>query len=106
MTHVVTDNCRGCKFTDCVLTCPVDCFYELEDMLVISPDECIDCAGCVSACPVEAIYSDQEIPEDQNNMLEFNAKQSLRLRDSGDEPIHNQKDPLPTAKQRQAELGF
>ncbi len=55
MTYVVTDNCVKCKYTDCVEVCPVDCFYEGEDMLVINPDECIDCGVCEPECPAEAI---------------------------------------------------
>ena len=56
MTYIVTDNCIACKYTDCVEVCPVDCFYEGENMLVIHPDECIDCGVCEPECPVEAIY--------------------------------------------------
>lgn len=58
MPYVVTEDCIKCKYMDCVETCPVDCFYEGSNMLVIHPDECIDCAACVSTCPVEAIVSD------------------------------------------------
>ncbi len=61
MTYVVTDNCVRCKYTDCVSVCPVDCFYEGENMLVIDPDGCIDCGVCVPECPAEAIYP--EAPE-------------------------------------------
>lgn len=60
MTYVVTDNCIRCKYTDCVDVCPVDCFYEGENMLVINPDECIDCGVCEPECPAEAIKSDTE----------------------------------------------
>jgi len=60
MTYVVNDNCIKCKFTDCVEVCPVDCFYEGENMLVIHPDECIDCGVCEPECPVEAIKPDTE----------------------------------------------
>lgn len=60
MTYVVTDNCIRCKFMDCVEVCPVDCFYEGENMLVINPDECIDCGVCEPECPVEAISPDSE----------------------------------------------
>jgi len=60
MTYVVTDNCVKCKYTDCVEVCPVDCFYEGENMLVINPDECIDCGVCVPECPVEAIFPEAE----------------------------------------------
>lgn len=60
MTHVVTDNCIKCKYMDCVEVCPVDCFYEGENMLVIHPDECIDCGVCVPECPAEAISPDTD----------------------------------------------
>jgi len=60
MTYVVTDNCIKCKYTDCVEVCPVDCFYEGENMLVIHPDECIDCGVCEPECPAEAIKPDTE----------------------------------------------
>ncbi|MBU2532769.1 MAG: ferredoxin family protein [Alphaproteobacteria bacterium] len=60
MTFVVTENCIKCKFTDCVEVCPVDCFYEGANMLVIHPDECIDCGVCVPECPAEAIVADTE----------------------------------------------
>ena len=60
MTYVVIGACVGCKYTDCVDVCPVDCFYEGEDMLVINPEECIDCGVCVPECPVDAIVEDSE----------------------------------------------
>ncbi|MBB3810696.1 ferredoxin FdxA [Pseudochelatococcus contaminans] len=60
MPYVVTDNCIRCKYTDCVEVCPVDCFYEGENMLVIHPDECIDCGVCEPECPAEAIFPDTE----------------------------------------------
>jgi ferredoxin len=60
MTYVVTDECIKCKYTDCVEVCPVDCFYEGENMLVINPDECIDCGVCVPECPVDAIKPESE----------------------------------------------
>lgn len=60
MTYVVTDNCIRCKYTDCVEVCPVDCFYEGENFLVINPDECIDCGVCEPECPAEAIKPDTE----------------------------------------------
>ena len=60
MTYVVTDNCIRCKYMDCVEVCPVDCFYEGENMLVINPDECIDCGVCEPECPIEAIKPESE----------------------------------------------
>lgn len=58
MTHVVTEACIKCKYTDCVEVCPVDCFYEGENMLVINPEECIDCGVCIPECPIDAIVPD------------------------------------------------
>jgi ferredoxin len=73
MTYVVTENCIKCKYTDCVEVCPVDCFYEGENMLVIHPDECIDCGVCVPECPAEAIFSDAE-PQATPHWLDLNRK--------------------------------
>ncbi len=64
MTFVVTEVCIKCKYTDCVEVCPVDCFYEGENMLVINPDECIDCGVCEPECPVEAILPDTDSKAD------------------------------------------
>lgn len=72
MTFVVTENCIKCKYTDCVEVCPVDCFYEGPNMLVIDPDECIDCALCVPECPVDAICADEETPPDQLEFIDLN----------------------------------
>ncbi len=74
MTFIVGENCIKCKHTDCVEVCPVDCFYEGPNMLVIHPDECIDCALCEPECPVDAIFADDEVPEDQLPFLELNAE--------------------------------
>ena len=70
MTFIVGENCIKCKHTDCVEVCPVDCFYEGPNMLVIHPDECIDCALCEPECPVDAIFSEDEVPEDQQQFFE------------------------------------
>lgn len=72
MTYIVTDKCIKCKYTDCVEICPVDCFYEGENMLVIHPDECIDCGVCEAECPAEAIKPD--IDEGLEKWLEINTK--------------------------------
>ncbi|MFQ5995794.1 MAG: ferredoxin FdxA [Acidiferrobacterales bacterium] len=74
MTYVVTESCIKCKYTDCVEVCPVDCFHEGPNMLVIDPEECIDCTLCVPECPVDAIYAEDDLPEDQMNFLELNAE--------------------------------
>jgi ferredoxin len=71
MTFVVTENCIKCKYTDCVEVCPVDCFYEGENMLVIHPDECIDCGVCEPECPVDAIKADTVKPETVPDFLHW-----------------------------------
>lgn len=91
MTYVVTEACIKCKYTDCVEVCPVDCFYEGENMLVIHPDECIDCGVCEPECPIDAIISD----------IDPNAEQYLELNREYSEiwpVITRQKDPLATAE--------
>lgn len=74
MTHVVLDSCIRCRYTDCVDVCPVDCFREGPNMLVIDPDECIDCAVCIPECPVDAIRAEEDVPADQQNFIELNAE--------------------------------
>ena len=74
MTYVVTEACIRCKYTDCVSVCPVDCFHEGDNFLVINPEECIDCNLCVSECPVDAIFSEDDLPENQQDFLAINAK--------------------------------
>ena len=76
MTHVVTEACIRCKYTDCVDVCPVDCFREGPNFLAIDPDECIDCAVCVPECPVGAIYAEEDVPADQQHMVDLNAELS------------------------------
>ena len=73
MTFVVTENCIKCKYTDCVEVCPVDCFHEGPNMLVIDPDECIDCTLCEPECPAEAIFSEEELPDGQQDFKALNA---------------------------------
>jgi len=91
MTFVVTEACIKCKYTDCVDVCPVDCFLEGPNMLVIDPMQCIDCAVCVPECPVNAIYADIDLPADQKDFEKINADISK----SGDWPmINKKKDPL------------
>ena len=92
MTYVVTESCIKCKYTDCVEVCPVDCFYEGPEFLVIHPDECIDCGLCEPECPIDAIYADDELPANQIEFVEINA----RLADVY-ENITEAKEPLPDA---------
>ena len=72
MTFVVTESCIRCKYTDCVDVCPVDCFHEGPNFLVIDPEECIDCALCEPECPVTAIYEEDDLPEDQKKFTALN----------------------------------
>ena len=74
MAYVVAEPCIGVKDHACMDVCPVDCFYEAEDMLVINPDECIDCGACVPACPVEAIFALDEVPEKWKHFIQINAE--------------------------------
>jgi ferredoxin len=77
MTYVVTESCIRCKLTDCVEVCPVDCFHEGPNFLVIDPEECIDCSLCEPECPVEAICAEDDLPPEQHEFLELNRELSL-----------------------------
>jgi ferredoxin len=96
MTYVVTDSCVQCKYTDCVDVCPVDCFREGPNFLVIDPDECIDCTLCVAECPVEAIYAEDDVPADQQSYIQLNAVLSKHPNWT---PIVEKKDPMPDHEQ-------
>lgn len=72
MTHVVLESCIKCKYTDCVDVCPVDCFREGPNFLVIDPDECIDCAVCIPECPVNAIVAEEDVPPEQLALIKLN----------------------------------
>ncbi len=106
MAHVVTSKCSGCKFTDCVEVCPVACFYELDQQLVIHPDECIDCTACVETCPVEAIYAEGDVPSEFEAAIQFNATEAKRVKDAGKEAIVKKQTPLTTAETKKAEMGY
>lgn len=92
MTHVVTEACIKCKYTDCVDVCPVDAFREGPNMLVIDPNDCIDCALCVPECPVSAIFAEEDTPADQLDFLPINARLAARWK-----PITRGKGALPDA---------
>jgi len=94
MAYVVTESCIKCKYTDCVDVCPVDCFREGPNFLVIDPDECIDCTLCVAECPVEAIYAEDDVPADQRDFIELNAELSKTWK-----PIIEKKDGPSDADQ-------
>lgn len=91
MTFVVTEQCIRCKYTDCVEVCPVDCFHEGPNFLVINPEICIDCALCVPECPVEAIYEESDLPEKYHDYIQLNAElaEVWPVIDSAKEPLED-----------------
>ena len=74
MAYVVTAPCFGCKYTDCVVVCPCECFHEGEQMLYIDPESCLDCSACESVCPEEAIYHEDDVPEELREFVALNAE--------------------------------
>ncbi len=92
MTFVVTENCIKCKYTDCVDVCPVDCFHEGPNFLVIDPEECIDCTLCEPECPAEAIFAEDELPAEQEKFIAINAELAEKW-----PTITEVKDALPDA---------
>lgn len=99
MSFIVTDNCILCKYTDCVEVCPVDCFHEGPNFLVIDPDECIDCTLCVPECPANAIYSENDLAEDQQHFIQLNINLSQQW-----PVITERKKPLNDAEQWDGKL--
>ncbi len=83
MAYVVCEPCRDCKYTDCVVVCPCDCFYEDGAMLYIDPDPCIDCGACVSECPVEAIFHENDVPAPWSQFVQLNAERVAGLKECG-----------------------
>jgi len=99
MTIVVTENCRSCRFTECVAVCPADCFHGDDTMLYIDRDACIECSACVNACPVHAIYDLNDLPASLAQWDAINAERAPLL------PVVDRKQqPLPGAGARRAEL--
>lgn len=92
MAYVVTEACIKCKYTDCVEVCPVECFHEGPNMLVIDPNECIDCGACDPVCPTQAIFPEEEVPADQADFTELNKSLSEKW-----PVITEKKDPLEGA---------
>ncbi|HEY0666447.1 MAG TPA: ferredoxin FdxA [Gallionella sp.] len=92
MTYVVSEPCIKCKYTDCVDVCPVDCFREGPNFLVIDPEECIDCTLCVAECPVNAIYAEDDLPAGQQHFTALNAELARKWK-----PIVEKKDALDDA---------
>ncbi len=94
MSHYVAEPCIKCKYTDCVAVCPVDCFHEGANMLVIDEDECIDCGACVDECPVTAIFPEEDLPEKWQHFMDVNREYAPKW------PVINEtKDALPTAEE-------
>lgn len=100
MTHVVTDACIRCKYTDCVDVCPVDCFREGPEFLVIDPDECVDCGVCISECPVNAIYGETDMPDAFAPFVEINQRLAKQW-----PSITKRKDPFADAEQWKSVAG-
>lgn len=101
MTTFVTDNCIGCRFTDCVTVCPVECFHYDDQMLYIDPETCIDCAACIPQCPVQAIYEEADYPPEKREWLNLNAERAPAL-----PTCTGKMTPLPNAEEKRASLGF
>ena len=101
MTHVVSEACIRCKYTDCVEVCPVDCFHEGPNFLTIDPDECIDCAVCIPECPVNAIFAEEDLPKDQLHMTALNAELALL----GWPVITHRREALPDAEDWKDKVG-
>ena len=97
MTHVVTENCINCKFTDCVDVCPVDCFREGPNFLIIDPDECIDCAVCIPECPADAIRAEEDLTDEELPFIAINAE---LVHSENFKPITRQKPALPGADEQ------
>ncbi len=96
MAYVVTEPCIQCKYTNCAAVCPVDAFREGPNFLAIDPNECIDCDACVSECPVEAIFPDDEVPEKWEHFIDLNE----RLAELWEDKVINEtNDELPDAEE-------
>ncbi len=94
MAYVVTESCIKCKYMDCVEVCPVDCFYEGPNFLAINPDECIDCDLCVLECPVDAIFCEEDLPNELKEFLDLNDELSRKWPN-----INSKKTPPADAQQ-------
>jgi ferredoxin len=94
MSHIVTPPCNDCKYTDCCVVCPVECFYQDEMMLYIDPADCIDCEACVPECPVEAIFAEANTPAQWTSWIQINADKSAELKAvGGNAHITEKQDP-------------
>ena len=93
MTHTVCEPCNDCKYTDCVVVCPVECFWQDDTMLYIDPVDCIDCEACVPECPVEAIFAEANVPSQWTSFTPLNAEKSAALKGAGQGHITEKQDP-------------
>lgn len=93
MTHVVTAPCFGCRFTDCLVVCPVECFHEGEKMLYIDPECCTDCEACAMECPTEAIFPDHKVPAKWREFIALNADMVRKT-----PPIYERREPLASER--------
>jgi ferredoxin len=95
MSFVVCAPCEDCKYTDCVVVCPTDAFFDAGRMLVIDPERCIDCGGCVPECPAEAIYPDHGVPAGWTHFVQLNAEKARQAARTGDPVTEKQPGPGP-----------
>ena len=101
MVFIVNDNCKECRYTNCISVCPVDCFYGDNKQLYINPDECIDCGACESECPVNAIIDESDLMGDDRRFVFINAEKSILCKN-----ITERENPLKTAEKKKNKLGF
>jgi len=94
MAFIITEPCNDCKYTDCCVVCPVDCFYQDDKMLYIDPVDCIDCEVCVPECPVEAIFAEADTPSKWESYIQINTDRSADLKTKGDANITEKQDAL------------
>lgn len=101
MPVIVTDNCFDCRFTECVVVCPVSCFHQDDRMVYVDPVECISCRACLTACPVNAIYDLDELPPEKQDWIQINADRSASL-----PRVEEKQSALPGADARKIAYGF
>jgi len=94
MAYVVCEPCHDCKYTDCVVVCPCECFYEDGSMLYIDPTDCIDCDACRPECPVDAIFQDSHVPAVWSHFIALNAERSAALIAGGNGPLLERQEPM------------
>ena len=97
MTYIVAEPCVNCRYTDCAIPCPVEAFHLDDDMLVINPETCIDCDGCVSECPVEAIFREDNVPERWSSYIQLNLERTRELKLIDGTNITERQEPLAGA---------